>query len=309
MKKINPASPMFDIYSWVWKSCQNLWPLYLVQLLFLILQYATLFICLAVLFGPFFAHNLDQLEAGFKDPRNYDWSPVASSFLDSFTNPGWIAIAVGLVLLYLTWWSLLSAMADGGVYRTFWNYFEKGEAFDWGVFFKAAFHWMVPMLWLQFYLSLWFFGAVLVWLVIIGVGIGILALANFNVWLGIVLGVVLGIPSFLFWFVFGMGFTVFTFLAKAFLTKGLPPQEAVRVAFAKARVDHWRVGLGLLVAFLIYMGVSVFLRMGLQILTMIPILGALFSLVDMVVGIGLVILMAVYMAGLSVAYLQDEAKV
>jgi len=309
MKKINPSSPMFDLYSWVWKSCQALWPLYILQFLFLMLQYATLFLCLALLFGPFIAHNMDQITAGMNDPKNYDWTPVASSWIATVCDPVWIAIAVGMILLYVTWWCILSAMSDGGVYRTFWDYYEKGEAFDWGAFFKAAFHWMVPMLWLQFYLSLWALGAVMVWLVIIGVAVGILALTNFNVWLGVVFGVVLGIPSFLFWVAFGMGFTVFTFLTKAFLTKGLTAREAIHEAYAKIRTDHWRVGLGLLVAFLIYVGVSVFVRMGLQILTLIPFIGALFSLVDMVVGIGLVILMVVYMSGLSVAYLQEEAKV
>src|SRR5579871_2670782 len=291
MKKTDPASPLFDIYSWVWKSCQALWPLYLLELLFLSLQYATFFVCVGVLFGPFLAHNADQFAAGLKDPQNYDWSSVAANWIATVCDPTWIAIAVGLFLLYTSWWCLLSAMSDGGVYRAFWNYYEKTEAFDWGTFFKAAFQWMVPMLWLQFYLSLWFFGAVLAWLVVIGAAVGILALANFNVWLGVVFAVVLGIPSFLFWVVFGMGFTVFTFLAKAYLAKGLTAPEAIRTAFAKARADHWRVGLGLLVAFLIYMGVSFFVRMGLQILTMIPILGSLFSLLDMAVGIGLVIVM------------------
>ncbi|HJT24193.1 MAG TPA: hypothetical protein VJ873_06425 [bacterium] len=309
MKKISPSSPMFDIYSWVWKSCRSLWPLFMVQFLFLILQYVTLFICLGVLFGPFLAHNMDQFTEGMKDPQNYDWTSVASSLAATFTDPTWIAIAIGMILLYTTWWCILSALSDGGVYRTFWDYFEDGKAFDWGVFFKAAFHWMVPMLWLQFFLSLWFLGVLLIWMLVAGVAFGIVALTGFNVWVGVILGVVIGIPSFLFWIVFAMAFTVFTFLSKAYLVKGMKAQEAIRTAFAKARADHWRVGLGLFVAFLIYVGVSFFLRMGLQVLTLLPIIGFLFSMVDMVVGIGLIILMVIYMSGLSVAYLQDEAKV
>lgn len=300
---------MFDLYSWVWKSCQNLWPLFLVQFLFLILQYVTLLICLGVLFGPFLAHNMDQFTAGMKDPQNFDWSPLASSFVATFSDPAWIAIAVGMILLYTTWWCILSALSDGGTYRSFWDYFEDGKAFDWGDFFKAAFHWMVPMLWLQFFLSLWLLAVLLVWLLGVGVVLGIVALSGFNVGLAITLGLVVGIPSLLFWFLFGMGFTVFTFLCKAHLTQGMKAQEAIRAAWAKAKAHRWRAGSGLLVAFLIYMGVSFFLRMGLGILKMLPIIGIFFSFLDMAVGIGLIILMVVYMSGLSVAYMQDEAKV
>lgn len=309
MKNTDVSSPTFDIYPWVWKCCLSLWPLFLVQFLFLILQYATLFLCLALLFGPFFAHNMDQITAGFSHPQDYDWTPLVSSWVATITDPTWIAIAIGLFLLYTTWWCILSALSDGGVYRTFWNYFENGQGFDWGTFFKAAFHWMVPMLWLQFFLSLWFLGIFLVWLMLAGIAVGILALTGFNVWLGIILAVVLGLPSLLLWVVFGMGFTVFTFLSKAYLTKGMKAWEAIREAFVKFRANNWRVGLGLWVAFLIYLGVSVFLRVALQVLSMLPILGVLFSLLDMAVGIGLVILMVIYFSGLSVAYLQDEAKV
>src|SRR3974390_2555745 len=100
MKKIDPSSPIFDLYSWVWKSCQTLWPLYVVQFLFLILQYVTLFLCLALLFRPFIAHNMDLFTAGMNDPKNYDWTPVISNWTATVCDPTWIAIAVGLILLY-----------------------------------------------------------------------------------------------------------------------------------------------------------------------------------------------------------------
>ncbi len=308
MKNIKAPSSVFDAYPWVWKSCLTLWPLFLVQFLFLVLQYATFFLCLAVLFGPFITHNIDQIAEGLKHPQGYDWTPIVSNWVSTATDPTWIAIAFGLVLLYVTWWCLLSAMSDGGVFRTFWDYFENGKTFDWGNFFKSAFHWMIPMLWLQFFLSLWFLGVFLVWLTLVGVVAALLALTGASAGVIIVVAVVLGIPSLLLWIPFGMGFTVFSFLSKAYLTKGRTAQEAIREAFHKFKADNWQVGLGLLVAFLIYVGVSVFLRMALQVMSMIPILGVLFSLLDMVVGIGLVILMVIYLSGLSVAYLQDEAK-
>jgi hypothetical protein len=305
--KPNTPSSMFDTYTTVWKTCTTLWPLFLVQFLFLILQYVTLFLCLALLFGPFVTRNMEKISYGFSHPEGYDWSPVLSDWVSLASDPTWIAIALGLVLLYITWWCLLSAMSDGGVYRSFWDYFEKGQLFDWGIFFKAAFHWMIPMLWLQFFLSLWFLGVFTVWLLLVGVAIGLLALTGFSTAAIVIVALLLGVPSLLLWVVFGMGFTVFSFLSKAHLTKGMKAPEAIREAFRKFKANNWQVGLGLVVAFLIYVGISVFLRMGLQILSMIPVLGVLFSLLDMAVGIGLIVLMMVCLSGLSVAYLQDEA--
>lgn len=85
--------------------------------------------------------------------------------------------------------------------------------------------------------------------------------------------------------------------------------EAIRKAYSKFKADRWRVGLGLLVAFLTYLGVSLVVRMVLGILGAIPILGILFGLLDAIVGIALTILMIIYLSGLSVAYLQEEAKI
>ncbi len=309
MEKTEVSSPMFDIYSWVAKACLKLWPLCLVQLLFLILQYATLFTCLALLFGPFAARNLDRITEGLSHPQDYDWTPVISDWASTFSDPGWLAIAAGLLLLYITWWCVLSALSDGGVFRTFWDYFQNGRPFSWGSFFWEAIHWMIPMLWLEFFLSLWAFGAFLVWLVVVLVVTGILALTGFNVWMVVLAGVLLGLPSILIWILFSLAFAVFSFLCKACLTQGMTAREAIHRAFLKFKADRWRVGLGLLVAFLVYLGVSIFLRVVLKLFSLIPFAGIFFSLLDLALGIGLTLFMVVYISGLAVGYLQDEARV
>ncbi len=309
MAKTDVSSPAFDIYSWVAKACLKLWPLCLAQFLFLILQYATLIACFTLLFGPFAARNLDRITQGLNHPQDYDWTPVISDWASTFSDPGWIAIAVGVVLLYITWWCVLSALADGGVFRTFWDYFQNGRPFAWGSFFREAIHWMVPMLWLEFFLSLWAFGALLVWLVVILGVAGILALTGFNVWMVVLAGILLGLPSILTWVVFSLGFAVFSFLCKAYLTRGMAAREAIYEAFLKFKADRWRVGVGLLVAFLVYLGVSIFLRVVLKLFSLIPVVGVFFFLLDLVAGIGLTLFMVVYLSGLAVGYLQDEARV
>jgi hypothetical protein len=149
---------------------------------------------------------------------------------------------------------------------------------------------------------------VLAWTIIACITMGLLALTGFN-WIWVALaGVLLGMPSILLGAVFGLGFAVFSFLSKAYLTNGVAPREAIRAAYRKFKADRWRVAFGLLVAFLAYMAASALLRAVLGILSLIPILGLLFSLLDSLGGIALTILMIIFLSGLSVAYLQNEAK-
>jgi|GEM_PF-4735086 len=309
MKKAYPPSSLLDVYSWVGKSTLSLWPLLIVKLLFLILQYVALFFCLVLLLGPFFSRNSSKLMEGLSNPKNYDWSPVLSDWSSTLTDPGWIVIGMAVLFLYVTWWCLLSAVEDGGVYGTFWDFFIEGRLFSWKVFFEKGFHFVFPMIWLQLYLSLWFLAVFMVWVIVALVAVGIMALTGFNMAFGIALGLMLGIPAVIFWIVFALCFGVFTFLSKAYLTQGKQAGEAVRLAFAKFKANGWKVGIGLLVAFITYIAVSVGFRMVLGLFSLIPFIGLLFSLLDMLVGCVLALFIMIYLSGLSVAYLQDEAAI
>jgi hypothetical protein len=228
--------------------------------------------------------------------------------LSILSNPGWITLVCILVLVYTLWWCILAAFSDGGVYRTFWVYYGEGKPFNWGSFYQEGLRYTVPMLWLQFYLSLLPLGAFLVWVLVAGVAFGLLALADFStLWL-ILASVLLGLPFILFWIVFTLGFILLCFLSKAYLSQGMKATEAIRRAYSKLKADHWKVGLGLLVAFLTYIGVSMVAKTVLGILGQIPFLGILFSLLDAFLGIALTVVMVIYLSGLSVAYLQEEAK-
>lgn len=308
MNKPPPSSPLFDIYQWVWKTCLTLKPFFLIQFLVVLLQYAGLFLCMGLILSPFALHGLDRIREGISHFQDYDWTPLLNDWMSILSNPGWITLVCILVLVYTLWWCVLAAFSDGGVNRTFWAYYGEGKPFNWGSFYQEGLRYTVPMLWLQFYLSLWALGAFLAWFFLSCVVIGLLSMANFNTMLVVVVSILFGLPSLLFWIVFTLGFILLSFLSKAYLTQGMNATEAIRRAYSKLKADHRRVGLGLLVAFLTYIGVSMVAKTVLGILCQIPFLGILFSFLDAFLGIALTVVMVIYLSGLSVAYLQEEAK-
>ena len=163
MPKQPISSPLFDVYSWVWKSCLALWQLFPLKLLLLAVQYVPLFFCAAALFGPFVAKDGLKVAQGMSHPESFDWNPVLSDLISMMTDIRWIGSTVLLGLLFLTWWCLVLAASDGGVFGTFWDYFRQGRLFSLSDFYQRGLHLLAPMLWLQFYLSLWALGFFAAW--------------------------------------------------------------------------------------------------------------------------------------------------
>lgn len=306
MAKEPSAPPLSDVYTKVWNVCFKLWPLFLVQLVFTILQYAVLVLCLILLLGPFIGKYSSQIAGGLKHPNSFDWSPMATDWVGYFADPTWIAILVGLVLLYLTWWCLLSAISDGGVFATFWGYFQSDKSFSLKEFLRDGLRYMMPMIWLQVLLFALVMAVFMVWCFIILFGVGFCVLLSGHTGIIVLFCVLLGIPLFLFWIVFALLFAVYSFVCKACLTNGLSPWEAVKEAFHRFIEKRWRLAIGLIVAFLTYIVVSLVTRMVLGVLGMVPYIGFLFTLLDFFIGIGLAILLVVYLPGLSVALLSER---
>lgn len=305
MKK-SEAPSFFEVHILAWRDCLKAWPLFLVHFLFIVLQYAALFLCLALLFGPFLARNIGGLLEGLKDPKTHDWSALTGDWLAMVSDPTWWVILLVVILLYATWWCLLGALEDGGVFGTFWDQAREGHSFSFGRFFQWGLRMMLPMLWLQFYLGLLFLAVLVFWGILGLMVVGFLALLGFPLGLSIALGVLIGAPGLLFWILFSLGFGVFTYLCKAYLALGLSAREAVRTAFSKFKADSWRVGTGLVVALVLYIGVTMAIRMVLMVLGLIPLLGILFQLLDMFIAMALALFIVIYLSGLSVAYLKDE---
>ncbi len=314
-EKIYP--PHSDCFSSAWRTCFSLWPLFLVQLGFVLLQYVTLFFCLFLLVGPFLEKDWSQMAEGFKDPKNFDWTSVGADAAAYFINANWILIFLGVVTLYLLWWSLLSALSDGGVYKVFWESFRNDEKFSLREFFKNGAKFLLPILFLQTLLcivSLFFFVTAIIAIFVGAFVMGILF--THSIVMGILLSIV-GIPVAIMAVLLLIAFGAYIFLWKAEITRtkdawsGL--SGASRIAWDSMwkagrnfRENRWRIGIGLTVAFLVYVVMSFVLRFFLGLMGHLPYIGILFDLADLVVGIGLVVLLMNYMPALSVAYLSEE---
>ncbi len=314
-EKIYP--PHSDCFSSAWRNCFSLWPLFLVQLGFILLQYVTLFFCALLLVGPFLEKNWPQIEEGLKDPKNFDWTSMSSDAAAYFLNANWILIFLGTLILYLLWWSLLSALSDGGVYRAYWAYLQDAEKFSLREFFKNGVKFLLPILFLQtllFMIALIFFLASLILIAIAAVILGVL-LAHSPV-IGILV-ILVGIPLILISCLLFTAFGAYVFLWKAEITRikegWLGWSGASKIAWdsmweagRKFMENRWRIGIGLTVAFLVYVIASFILRFFLELMGHLPFIGFIFDLLDLIAGIGMVVLFMNYMPALSTAYLLEE---
>ena len=306
MPKKSSASPLIDIYIKVGRACLALWPLFLVQLVFTLLQYATFLLCLGLLFEPFLEKNMDLLLEGLKQPESFNWKPLLQEASVYFLDPHWIVIAVGLALLFMIWWCLLAAVANGGIFRACWGHFRSAKVFSLKDFFQDGFRWLVPMLWLQILLmflvlmilALWGCLGLLAWAVtvLLGSSTGVNVLAS----------VMVGFPFLLFWMAFALVFPAYGFLCKGLLTKGMGAWESIQVAVRKFTEKDCRAGSGLIVAFLIYVVASFVARGTFGVMGMIPWIGLAFSVLDFFIGIGLMIFVMIYLPALSVAFLSEK---
>jgi hypothetical protein len=303
-EKIFP--PLYDIYSDVAKTCLALWPLFLVKLGFTILQYVSLVFCVILLFGAFLGKHGARILEGYDQPDSFDWSDIASDWVTLLTDPGWIAAAVGIVLLYLTWWFLLAAVCDGGVFRAFWNRAESGAELSLENFFKDGLRFLVPMIWLQCWLGLIGFGVLAALGLVAGLVTGLLALIDFNIVAVVLCSLFLGLPLLLLCVAFAFAFGAFGFICKAYLTRGMAAGDSVKAAYRKFIENRFRVGIGMVVAFLTYVAAAVGWDVATGVLALIPFIGFLFSLAGFLGGMALALFIALYLPALAVAYLAEN---
>lgn len=306
MKQEPSAPPLVDIYTKVWTACLALWPLFWVQFLFALLQYAALFFCLALLFGPFIQKEWGRLSEIFHPGSVPDFRPLAPDAAAYFLNGNWIGIFLGAVLLYALWWIILAALSDGGVFGAWRRYFREQELFSIKAFFNDGFRFLAQMIWLQiilFFLACGLgLGLAMVFLVLIVV----LAFLHPGA-LGIVLlCLFLGLPSLLGLAALGLFWAAFRFICKSNIARGMGAWAAILEAFRNIREDRWRMGTGIGVALLTYLAVSMLARVVFGGLSLVPYLGLLFKLVDVLLGFFLALLLVVYLPSLSMAFLTEK---
>lgn len=301
-KTPTPPVTLKDAFAQAWHRCTALWPLFLVQAAYLVLQYATLVLCLLIVFGPLFKELMSQDPAALQDPEAVGaW--LGERVVSQFQDPAWLAICGGLAFLYMVWWFLLATLWDGGVFTTCRRHLRGGIPFHAGEFFREAFRLFGPMLLLQFLLIglglllTAVFGAVTLLVV------GLLALTQFNTAFVVVACLVPGIPLLLLFIFLVMVLAAYSLVAKARLADGNGPWEALRTGWRRFRADQWRVGIGLILAFAVYMMVSFSVSLAFSVLEAIPVVGVVFTFSDILISVALAVVLAVYLPSLTVTYL------
>jgi hypothetical protein len=284
------------------RTALKLWPLFLVRIVFAIFQYATLLFCLIVLFGPVIAKWGKEMLQSLNDPKSLDQAEWVHELVAYCTDPSWIAILVVLVLLYSTWWLLLSAILDGGVFGCFWRYSQSGRLFSFKDFFKDGFRFFWPIVIVQSVLFLYVLLGLTVLGVVTGIGIGLAALFGFNAVVVFFLAVIFGLVLILFWILFAAFLSAYSLAAKAGVMKELGVGFALREAFEEIKRSRFRFTLGIVLAFVIYLAASFALWMVFMPFSLIPLIGIFFSIVENLISAVLALFLAVYLPALAVAF-------
>lgn len=317
MPKEKIYHPASDCFSSAWEGCFALWPVFLIQLAFLVLQYAALFFLIFLLAGPFLEKCGPEIEEGLQMPNAYDWSGVESLAASYFLNLDWILLALGAGTLYMLWWSLLSAFSNGGIYRAFWENRADGTPFSWPEFFKNGASFLFRFLYLQTLLmivTLILFMGLVLFTSLGGFLVGFVFTRS--ILMGIFL-IVAAIPVGLTLLCLMMAFWAYVFLWMADLTRAQEHERGPGVSLRAAwnsmweagrrfRENRWRIGIGLTVACLVYVVASFLTRFVLGHLGHLPVIGILFDLLDLVTALAFVVLFLTYMPALSVTYLLEK---
>jgi hypothetical protein len=297
MPKEQAYPPFMEVYQGVWNACLSLWPLFLVLLGLGFLQYVPLFFCLLILFGPLLAKFGVQF---LQDPHSIDMNQLASDWVERFTDPLWITILLFLLLLYLTWWFLVSAFSDGGIFKTFGRHFQSKEAFSPMSFYKDGIQYLVPMIWLQFYISLYGLAGLIIFGILAGIIVGVMSMFGFGTVVIVIGSLFLGVSLVLLWLLFSLLLAVWTLTAKACLVQGVETKEALRMGWKKCWENNRRIFKGITLIILVYVGVSFIIRVILGIFSLIPLLGILFSMTRILISTAMALLLGLFLAALSV---------
>jgi len=306
MPKAKALLPFPELCRSVWDACWTRWPLFLVQLALLILQYATLFLCVVILVLPHLKDLGGALE-WLSDPASVDPERFIGEFLARVMDSGLLITFLVLAFLYSTWWLLLTAFSDGGMFRCFLEQGKGRGVFALGQFMRDGAELLGPMLLLQSLLFLLFLAWSLPFLGLGLLGGWVLPLLIENP-VVILLGVLLIIPYLLCFFGSFVLFLAYTFLARAYVADGSGAWAALGRSFETFRSSRGRPWKGLSIMILLYLVLTVAFGLFFDVLGMVPILGVLFDLMDLLIGTVLFLVFMVFTPGMAVHYLREGGK-
>ncbi len=293
MVKVKSIPPLSDVYRKAWESCQALWPLFILRFVFVILNFGAILLCLFLVCWPFIKPLIDGFEQS-----GANFIPNSTLLFENYAQDlGWLAMAVGLILLFITWWGLLAALFDGAVYSQMREHQENGRLFSLGDFFKDGARYLMPMIGLQVLWSLLFFGVMM-----IGFLGGILAALLLKILSMLWLGILLGIPLFFLAVVVMIGLAGWGILAGAYLMDRKGVMHAMRQGYQKCLEGHGRAIWGILLLWVIYFVFSIAFQVVMSIFGLIPLIGLLFIIAQWAGSLFLSVAIWVYMPALAVAF-------
>ncbi len=298
-KKTVVLAPLSDLYRTAFDCCAALWPVFILRVAFLFLNFMFLFVGLALCCWPFLQLILghwDDLQGGNAKSfiNDINWASYFGDFK--------ILIFVGLfAAFYLTFVCFFLAFFDAAVYCQMNENQKKGTEFSWTSFFEGGVKKMIPMVGLQ-----------CAWLLLVLGGIFGVCLLTL---LGVFIGKVIGLFALLLAISAGLGMIVImaimwtaASLSGAYLVDGNGIWESVQLSIEKAMEHKGRAIGAVMLLGLIYFVFFISFTVVFAVLVKIPLIGILFAVLKVLVTSILAIGFNIYMTSLNVA-LQLEPKV
>jgi len=297
------APSLMDTYQRAGEASLKFLPLLLFEVVLAILRYGALIVCLGIPFGFFVLKYATLL---LNDPKTFDWGPFATDWVTRFTDWGWVVGFAVLLLLYLTWWCLLSAIADAGIFGPFVRYFRDGEALSMEGVLADVKEFFRPMLWLQIYLSLYVIPAMVFFFLTFWVILAFWTSMNLPTGEAFLLSCVVGIPVFFFFLILCFLFGVLYQASVIYVIRGMAAKDAVQTAFHACREKGWRFVVTMGVLLLAYIGLTLGMHLTFGILGLFPFIGILFSGVGFLAGVLLSLLWGIYVPALFAALVEEK---
>lgn len=302
---VPPKAPpsLMDLYQRAGEASLKFLPLLLFEVVLAILRYGALIVCLGIPFGFFVLKYATLL---LNDPKTFDWGPLTNDWVTRFTDWGWVVAFVVLLLLYLTWWCLLSAISDAGIFGAFVRYFRDGEALSMERFLADVKGFFRPMLWLQIYLSLYVILAMIFFFLTFWVILAFWTQMNLSTGEAFLLSCVIGIPVFFLFLVFCFLFGVLYQASVVYVSRGMEAKEAVQMAFHACREKGWRFVVAMGVLLLAYVGLSLGMHLVFGILGLFPFIGILFSGMGFLTSVLVSLLWGIYVPALFALLVEEK---
>jgi len=276
----------------------------------------------------------------FQEPATYSWDALGEQVLAYFLNWEWVLFFLILLLVLVTLISLLVALVQGGVCSSLWEFARRGKRPTLESFFAGGKANLIPLVCLQallFLLGLVFFMATMS---VFGI-LGLLGFFVHSSFIGLFfVCFFLGLPSVFLWIACLFLLGAYGQVCMAHLTSGAFAKdfgkafkefnqgkerswfaalltllwEQLRIttggmveAYGLFKANRWRVAVGMVVSFLLFIVLMFALGMVFGILRLIPLLGLiLFLPADLLIRWSLSAMSEVYFPALAIGLLAED---